>query len=235
MTPKQRFLVALALAVGATSTVCAQSYPSRPIRFIVGFVPGGVADLLARALAQKLTDAWGQQVVADNRPSAGGTVAGSIVAGAAPDGYTLLITSSAFAGSAALYDKLPYDTLKDFAGVMQIASTPLIITVTPALGLKSLKDLIALAKQKPRQLNFASSGIGSGTHYGAALIVKSTAKHAYIFENGTQVRKNAKGANRGAMPPGRVFVPTVIRKRKQMLQELKYLLVQAGLDVRGDA
>ena len=97
------------------------------------------------------------------------TVAGSIVAGAAPDGYTLMITSSAFAGSAALYDKLPYDTVRDFAGITQVASTPLIIVVAPSLGLKSLKELIALARQKPKQLNFASSGIGSGTHYGAEL------------------------------------------------------------------
>ncbi len=108
-------------------------------------------------------------MVVDNRPSAGGTVAGGIVAGAAPDGYTLMRTSSAFAGSAALYDKLPYDTVKDFAGIMQIAGTPLIIVASSTLGVKTLKDFIALARQKPKQFNFASSGIGSGTHYGAEL------------------------------------------------------------------
>ena len=96
-------------------------------------------------------------------------MAGGIVAGAAPDGYTLMLTSSAFAGSAALYDKLPYDTVKDFAGIMQIAGTPLIIVASPTLGVKTLKDFIALAKQKPKQFNFASSGIGSGTHYGGEL------------------------------------------------------------------
>jgi tripartite-type tricarboxylate transporter receptor subunit TctC len=105
----------------------------------------------------------------DNRPSAGGTVAGSIVAGSAPDGYTLLLHSSGFAGSAALYDKLPYDSVKDFTGIMQIAGTPLVILTSPTLGVKTLKELIALAKQKPKQLNFASSGIGSGTHYGSEL------------------------------------------------------------------
>ncbi len=144
-------------------------YPTKPIRVLVPFSAGSATDILARLIGPKLSEAWGQQIVVDNRPSAGGTVAGGIVATAAPDGYTVMLTSSAFAGSAALYDKLPYDTLRDFAGITQIASTPLIIVVTPALGMKSLKDLIALAKQKPRQLNFASSGIGSGTHYGSEL------------------------------------------------------------------
>lgn len=145
------------------------AYPSKPVRIVVPFSAGSATDILARMLGPKLFEAWGQQVVVDNRPSAGGTVAGGIVAGAAPDGYTLLLTSSAFAGSAALYDKLPYDTVKDFAGIMQIAGTPLIIVASPTLGVKTLKDFIALARQKPKQFNFASSGIGSGTHYGAEL------------------------------------------------------------------
>ena len=157
------------LLLMAASPTFAQNYPAKPIRVLVPFSAGSATDILIRAIGPKLHEAWGQQVVADNRPSAGGTVAGSIVAGAAPDGYTLLITSSAFAGSAALYDKLPYDTVRDFAGITQVASTPLIIVVAPSLGLKSLKELIALARQKPKQLNFASSGIGSGTHYGAEL------------------------------------------------------------------
>ena len=145
------------------------AYPSKPIRVVVPFSAGSATDILARMVGPKLFEAWGQQVVTDNRPSAGGTVAGGIVAGAAPDGYTLMLTSSALAGSAALYDKLPYDTVKDFAGIMQIAGTPLIIVASPTLGVKTLKDFIALAKQKPKQFNFASSGIGSGTHYGGEL------------------------------------------------------------------
>ncbi len=145
------------------------AYPSKPVRIVVPFSAGSATDILARMLGPKLFEAWGQQVVVDNRPSAGGTVAGGIVAGAAPDGYTLMLTSSAFAGSAALYDKLPYDTVKDFAGIMQIAGTPLIIVASSTLGVKTLKDFIALARQKPKQFNFASSGIGSGTHYGAEL------------------------------------------------------------------
>ena len=160
---------AAALLTVVAPPVVAQQYPTRPIRVVVPFSAGSATDILARMIGPKLFEAWGQQVVVDNRSSAGGTVAGSIVAGAAPDGYTLLLHSSGFAGSAALYDKLPYDSVKDFAGIMQIAGTPLVIVVAPSLGVKSLKELIALAKQKPKQLNFASSGIGSGTHYGSEL------------------------------------------------------------------
>jgi len=147
----------------------AADYPLRPIRVIVPFTAGSATDMLARMIGPKLTEAWGQQVVIDNRPSAGGTVAGGIVASAAPDGHTLMFTSSGFAGAAALYDKLPYDPLKDFAGVTLLAVTPLVLVVAPTLGVKSLKELIALAKQKPGQLNYGSSGIGSGTHFGGEL------------------------------------------------------------------
>ena len=158
------------VAMAVASPVFSQgSYPSKPIRIVVPFSAGSATDILARLIGPKLYESWGQQVVVDNRASAGGTVAGGIVAGAAPDGYTLLLHSSGFAGSAALYDKLPYDSVKDFAGIMQIAGTPLIFVVSPTLGVKTLKELIALAKQKPRQLNYASSGIGSGTHYGTEL------------------------------------------------------------------
>jgi tripartite-type tricarboxylate transporter receptor subunit TctC len=136
---------------------------------IVPFTPGSASDMLARMIGPKLYETWGQQVVIDNRPSAGGTVAGGIVASAAPDGHTLMLTSSGFAGAAALYDKLPYDPLKDFTGVTLVAVTPLIIVVSPNLGVKSVKELIAAAQQKPGQLNFGSSGIGSGTHFGGEL------------------------------------------------------------------
>src|ERR1700693_2013541 len=103
---------------GSTSSV--QIYPTRPIRVVVPFTAGSVADILPRLIGPKLLESWGQQVVVDNRPSAGGTVAGGIVANAPPDGYTLMLTSSGFAGAAALYEKLPYDSLKDFAGVTQV-------------------------------------------------------------------------------------------------------------------
>ena len=137
---------------------------------IVPFTPGSATDILARIITQKLADTWGRPVVVDNRPSAGGIVAFKIVAEALPDGHTLTTTGSNYAGSAALYaGKLPYDPVKDFAGVTQVASTPLILVVAPSLGAKSVKELIALAKAKPGQINFGSSGLGSGPHYGAEL------------------------------------------------------------------
>ncbi len=161
------FLAVVAL-VHAMSAF-AQGYPSKPIRMVVPFAPGSATDVIARMIAPRLADRFGQQVVVDNRPSAGGTVAGGIVAGAPADGHTLLLASSVFAGSAALYPKLPYDTLRDFTGVTQIGSTPMVIGTSPGTGLKTVRDLIALAQQKPGQINFGSSGIGSGTHVGGEL------------------------------------------------------------------
>src|SRR6185436_16973168 len=152
-------------AVLAAGSVPAAEYPSRPIRMVVPFTPGSAADILARLIGPKLLEAWGQQLVVDDRPSAGGTVAGSMVATAAPDGYTLMLTSSAFAGSAALYEKLPYDSIRDFQGVTQIASTALVLVISSGSSAGSVKELIALAKQKPGVLTYGTSGIGSGTHY----------------------------------------------------------------------
>jgi len=147
----------------------ATGFPGRPIRIVIGFTPGGVPDITARLIAQKLTENWKQQVVVDNRPGAGGTIAAHIVANANPDGYTLLSVSNAHAVGPAIYAKLPYDTLKDFAGITMTASGPALLLVAPALGVKSAKDLIALAKARPGQLNFSSAGVGSGTHFGAEL------------------------------------------------------------------
>jgi len=156
-----------ALCIWAQTSI--PGYPARPIRTVVPFTAGSATDILARLIGPRLQESWGQQLVVDNRPSAGGIVAGSIVSDAAADGYTLLLTSSAFAGSAALYKKLPYDSVKDFAGITQIAGTPLILVVAPGLGVKNAKDLLALAHEKPGKINFASSGIGSGTHYAGEL------------------------------------------------------------------
>src|SRR5581483_11990805 len=124
------------------ANACAADYPTHPLRVIVPFTPGSASDIIARLVGPKLHESWGQQVVVDNRPSAGGTVAGAIVATATPDGYTIMFTSSGFAGSAALYEKMPYDALRDFAGVTQLAVTPLVLIVSPNLGVKSVKELI---------------------------------------------------------------------------------------------
>ena len=145
----------------------AKDYPRKPIRIIVGFTPGGGPDITARFVAQKLTEAWRQQVIVDNRPGAGGTVGANLVATANADGYTLLSVSSAHAVAAAIYTKLPYDTRKDLAGITQTATSKYILVAPVSLGVKSVKDLIALAKSKPGQLNFSSAGVGSGTHFAA--------------------------------------------------------------------
>jgi tripartite-type tricarboxylate transporter receptor subunit TctC len=157
-------LIVTGIMVAAAPGVAAQNFPTKPVRLIVPFTAGSATDLLARRVALQLSDNWNQQVVVDNRGGAGGTLGASIVAKATPDGYTLLVHSISFAMNAALYSTLPYDPLKDFAGVSQISfGTPLLV-VAPTLGVKSVKDLIALAKQKPGQLNFGSTGVGSGTH-----------------------------------------------------------------------
>ena len=167
-TTRCAWLSAIALLLGA-QVALAQNYPTRPLRFIVPFSAGSASDVLARLIGPKLTESWGQQVIVESRPSAGGTIAGGIVAASNPDGHTLMLTSSAFAGSAALYVKLPYDSLKDFSGVTQVASTTLVLVIASNVGAKSVKELIALAKQKPGTLTYGSAGIGSGTHYATEL------------------------------------------------------------------
>jgi tripartite-type tricarboxylate transporter receptor subunit TctC len=158
------------LLLGLWSSIgAAQEYPAHPIRILVGFSAGSTTDILARSLGQKMREAWGQPVLVDNRPGAGGINAASAVAAAAPDGYTLLVVSAGHAATAAMFPKLPYDTLKDFAGVSNIANVPSILVVSPALGVKSVKDLIALAKAKPGQLNFSSPGVGSANHLAGEL------------------------------------------------------------------
>lgn len=154
-------------ALALFSTVCAaqpQHFPNKPIRMIVGFTPGSEIDVVARLLNQEISENWGQRVVVDNRTGAGGTVGGAIAATAAPDGYTLFFNSVSHTASQALYSKLPYDTLRDFAGVSQATSAPNVLVVAPTQGIKSVKELLALARQKSGQINFGSAGVGSGTH-----------------------------------------------------------------------
>ena len=128
------------------------------------FSSGSQTDMLARMIGQKMSENWAQPVLTENRPGAGGVVAASSVAAAKPDGYTLLLHSSGFAASAALYPNLPYDPLRDFASISQVASTPVVLVVAPSLNVRSVKELVALARQRPGQVNFGSAGIGSGTH-----------------------------------------------------------------------
>lgn len=155
---------------GAQAVSAPAEFPVRPVRIVVPFTPGSATDIIARIVGPQLAERWGKPVVFDNRPSAGGVVACTIVAEATPDGHTLMVTGSNFAGSAALYaGKLPYDAVKDFAGVTQFATTPLVLVVAPSLGVKSLGEFLALARERKGQLNFGSTGLGSGPHYGAEL------------------------------------------------------------------
>ena len=173
----QALFVLLAWSAGLAMVPAAQpagsdpaaSFPSKPIRIVVGFSPGGLPDISARLIGQKLLESWKQQVVVDNRPGAGGTIAAQIVASANPDGYTLLSVSNAHAVAPAIYAKLPYDTIKDFAGITATANGPAVLLVSPTLGVKSAGELVALAKTKPGQFNFSSAGVGSGTHFAAEL------------------------------------------------------------------
>ncbi len=160
----------LAVPFSVSAQEAASSYPSRPIRIVVPFSPGSGSDFLARQLGPKMTERWSQQVVVDNRPGAAGRVAGEIVTRAAPDGHTLMVTSSGIAASAALYPDLPYDTLKDFAPVSLLAITSTLFVTSPNSGIKTIRDLIARAKQEPGKLTYGHSGVGSGTHFASELL-----------------------------------------------------------------
>jgi tripartite-type tricarboxylate transporter receptor subunit TctC len=147
----------------------AEAYPSRPIRIVVPFTPGGQPDIYARLILPLLVESFGQQIIVDNRPGAGGMIGSRIVAEAAPDGYTLLSVSSAHM-IGPFVRKLPYDTLKAFAGITRTYSAPYLLVSPMSFSARWVKDLIALAKAKPGQLNFASAGTGSGTHFAGEML-----------------------------------------------------------------
>ena len=155
-----RIAIIAAAIAALTPAAYAADYPSKPIRLIVPFSPGGGNDIAARFIAQRLTEAFGQTAVVDNRPGAGSTLGTDLVAHAAPDGYTLLVTHNAIAINQTLYSKLSYDTVRDFAQVIEIGDTTNTLVVNPNVPARSVKDFIALAKSKPGGLNYASTGAG---------------------------------------------------------------------------
>ncbi len=157
-------LLAPLLALALASTAAAQTFPSRPVRLLIPYPPGGSAELLARPIAKRLGEVWGQPVVLDFKAGAGGTIATDALAKAAPDGHALIMVLAAHAINASLYPKLPYDTLKDFAPVTLAASLPLVLEVNPAVPARSASELIALARAKPGSLNYASAGNGNTSH-----------------------------------------------------------------------
>lgn len=142
-----------------------KEFPTRSVRIVVPFTPGSASDVLARRMAQKMSEGWAQPVLVENCPGAGTTLGTGIVAKAPPDGTTLLVSSAAFAASAAIYTNLPYDPLKDFAPISQLAAAPIVLVVAPSLEVRSIKELVERARQKPGQLTFGSAGIGSSTHF----------------------------------------------------------------------
>lgn len=159
-------------AVMSTASGWAQAprYPVKPIRLVVGYTAGGATDLLARAVAARLAETLGQQVIVDNRPGAGSVIGSVAVAAAAPDGYTLLMGAFALAVNATLQKNLPYDTVRDFAPISQVAMTPYLLVVHPSLPVHSVRQLIGFAKGRPGEINYASAGLGTGAHLSGELL-----------------------------------------------------------------
>ena len=165
------FAAAVTLCVAAVSSTCmAQAYPTKPIRILVAFSPGAQTDIIARIMAPKMNESWGQQVVVDNRPGGAGGIAGGILVKAQADGHTLMMYSDGHAINAALNPALlPFDTLRDITRVSLVANFPAILVVAPTLGVRSVNDLIALAKASSGKLSFGSAGVGGGLHFSAEL------------------------------------------------------------------
>jgi tripartite-type tricarboxylate transporter receptor subunit TctC len=160
--------VLLAFTLAVVHGAWAQSYPMRPVRVIVPFAPGGATDIVTRLVAQRLTEAWGQTVVVDNRAGAGGNIGAELTAKATPDGYTLLMTSgSIVTANPLLFRKLTYSPEKDLVAITNVASGPQVIAVNPSQGAKTLKDFIAAVKAKPRGLSYGSAGVATQTHLAA--------------------------------------------------------------------
>ncbi len=163
------WMAGAAIAVSAANAP-AQQFPTKPIRFLVGFAPGGSTDILARMVAEQMTQRWGQQVVVTNRGGAAGLIAADFTAKSAPDGYTVLMAISNHVIAPSVYAKIPYDTINDFAPVSPVGASPFLVLANLALPAKNLQEFIALAKSKPGQLNFATPGVGSIQHLSNELL-----------------------------------------------------------------
>jgi tripartite-type tricarboxylate transporter receptor subunit TctC len=168
-------LILLCAALAAVfSPAQAQQYPTKPVRLVVPAAPGGGTDITARIIAPKLSEQLGQQVVVENRAGAGTMIGSEAVARAAPDGYTLLMGISTLAINPAMYKKVPYDALKDFAPISQVVSLPNVLVTHPSLPVKSVKELVAFARARPGQLNYASAGVGTNPHLSMELFLAMT-------------------------------------------------------------
>jgi len=164
-------VILLLIALTAATASVAQTYPAKPVRFLVGYAPGGATDINARIVALKLTEMWGQQVVVENRPGASGTIAAELVAKAAPDGYLLLVAPQTSVVAAPLiFRKVNFDTMKDFAALSIVGSTPLLLVVHPSLPPRTFRDFTAFMKANAANLSYATGGIGSTPHFAAELL-----------------------------------------------------------------
>ena len=173
------------LALQATPSI-SQTYPAQTVRWILGFPAGGSSDILTRAVSMKLSESWGQSVVIDNRPGASGVIANAAVAKAPPDGYTLLLVSSTFANLIAMGKKTPYDPFNDLEPVAQLAAVPNVLSVHPSLPVKNIKELIAVAKSKPGQINYGTGGTLTGPHLATELFKLNTKTDmAHVAYKGT--------------------------------------------------
>lgn len=169
MSPRRPLAFLLALSLALFAQLASAQYPNRAIKLVVPFPPSGATDVVGRLIAAKLGERLGQAVVVDNRPGAGGTIGSDLVAKSAPDGYTLLIATTSTHSIGPTLQKLPYDPIRDFAPITHVANVPNVLVVSPTLPVASVSDLVALAKAKPGQLNFASSGVGTIVHLNAEL------------------------------------------------------------------
>ena len=206
-------LLAASLLAVVAAAASAQGYPNKPVKIIVPFGAGGPADIYARAIAQRLSEPLGQQVIVEDRPGAGSAVGTDVVAKSAPDGYTLLMISNTHTINETLNPKLPYNLLRDFAPITQVNVMPNVLVVNPALGVNSVKELIALAKSKPGKLNYASSGPGTPYHLAAELFKAMT--QTFIVH----IPHKASGEARASVLGGQVemmfdSLPTTVQQIK---------------------
>ena len=252
MSPERAIAcAALAAAIGAVASDAAAqaSFPNRSVRIVIPSPPGGGTDLVTRTVAQKLTEAWGQPVIVDNRPGANGIIATDFGAKSKPDGHTLLVVLAIHAINPSLYRQLPYDTAAHFAPISLMAQYPFILTIHPSLPAKTVRELIALAQARPGQLSYASSGNGSGPHLGFELF-KSMAKVDFVhvpykgagpsnvdlIAGQVQAMFNNFAAAMAHIKTGRLRVLAVTSaKRSQLRPELPTLAESGfpGFDVTG--
>ena len=213
------------ITVTALATICvlpsisiAQNYPVKPIRIMVGFAAGGSTDLVARVTAARLNTAWGQPVIVENRSGAGGNIAAELVAKSPADGHVLLVTPSSFAVNPSLYQKVPYDAIKDFAPVINTSSYMLFLASHPSVPVRSVKELIALAKARPGHLNYSSAGTGTTTHIAGELLAYMTqTQMTHIAFKGSGLQMPAVMSGEVALAFGSTTVVPLIQARKLAL------------------